>query len=1009
VPAAEEKPTRTRRTKKSEAATEEGAPPEEKPQRRRRTKADAAPETPVEPTPELPDEAPPRRTRGLRRTRTVAAPTLMVSPEPEVPIESAPAEDDDPEAQALTSRRTRGGRRRTRAAEPVEAIAPIRSAHTPEPLPPPYVPLPAEVLANLAETRLEKRNGVVELQVSGEVHLPLWFFVNTEMDPEARPLAQRQIRLAYEAGVRIFTVLAHLPWKTRTGERRYDLLDDVLSFVAENAPEALILPRLIFSPPGSFVRANPGDMVRYANGEEGDISIASRKFWEGEADEALRAAVEHVAQGPFADKVFGFYLEHGEWLYERGLGFDSSEANQQGFKAWLRLKYKNSLVALRAAWHDGSVTFDTARIPDWPAPSGSTLFLGPREGRYVDFHEYSSEVAAQTILRLGKAVKEASGGRSAVAVSYGYTLELPRAYSGHLALRTVIDSPFVDILTGPISYSGRQPGGSAPPPAPIDSVTLAGKLWVCEDDTKTPLASGRTPDGYNPRIETDEGVRACHARNLGAALAKGLGLSWMDLWGEGWLDSRETWEELAHLRRLAEAAAARRNRPVPDPDVAVLIDERAFFAVRDESLLESLVSSQRDTLLRAGVRVGFYLLSDIQKKDFPLGTKLCLFLNAFSLDAPTRAAIVERLQDDGRTLAWLFAPCANHEALTDCADVLGLHIRLQPWASKMGVTVLSNAHSPLTEHLKGQTLGEVRRVNPSFCVSDARAQVLAEYPGGGAAIAVRKHPRWQSVFLGEPTLTRPLLRGLLRLSGVSPLTVDDDVAWIGDGVMCLHSTEGGGTNLFLPEEGALYDGLTGETLTSGGWGARLSMPVRGTRLLFWGDDASVAALGGDVRTAPPGLSKEELPPAPAPFVFESGSALPVEEISAEDEALFRAALEGSAPIDKDTEPGGDESESEAGERRKRRRRRRGRGRGGDDEVAIEEATEAPQEPGIVAIAEPVRTPPPLEELLPDSELPEGVELPSLDEFVQEEATPRRPRRRRSRSTPSEGEPPAEME
>ncbi len=1025
-----EKPARSRRTpKKAAPAVEpvvEAPAPEPIPEapsastsaptRGRRGRGGGRGKNTPEPTPEVTPEAAPdeaesaggRRTRGLRRTRTVAAPTMMVSAEPEVP---------DPEAEALTARRTRGGRRRESSpvAETIEGtVAPRTMAAPAEPLPPVYVPLPAEILANLAETKLVKKNGVVELSVSGETRLPLWFFVNTEMDPEARPIAQRQIRLAYEAGVRIFTVLAHLPWKNRAGERRYELLDDVLSFVAENAPEALVLPRMIFSPPGSFVRANPGDMVRYASGEEGDISIASRKFWEGEADEALRAAVEHVAQGPFAGRVLGFYLEHGEWLYDKGMGFDASEANQQGFKSWLRLKYKNSLVGLRAAWSDGSVNFESARVPEWPAPTGSTLFFGPKEGRYVDFHEYSSEIAAQTILRLGKAVKEASGGRSAVAVSYGYTLELPRAYSGHLALRQVLDSPLVDILTGPISYFGRQPGGSAPPPAPIDSVTLAGKLWVCEDDTKTPLASGRTPDSYNPRIETDEGVRACHARNLGAALVKGLGLSWMDLWGEGWLDSRETWQELSALRRLAEQAAARRTRPALDPEVAVIVDERAFFSVRDESLLENLISSQRDTLLRAGVRVGFYLLSDVVKKDFPLGAKLVLFLNAFSLDAPTRAAIIDRLQGEGRTLAWLFAPCGLEESLSECTDVIGMHVRLQPWSSKLGATVLSNMNSPLTEHLKGQALGDPRRANPSFGVVDARAQVLAEYPGGGAALAVRKHPRWQSVFLGEPSLPRPLLRGLLRLAGISPLTVDDDVAWVGDGVMCLHSTEGGGTNVFLPEDAALFDGLTGETLTSGGWGARLSMPLRGTRLLFWGKETDIAALGGDVRAASPGLTKAELPPPPAPFVFESGSALPVTEISAEDEALFRAALEGDfapdkgevpAPLSVAAAPEATVTETaEEGERRKRRRRRRGRGRTEDGELTPEggEDTESSEDsaPEVVETESPARAVPSLSELLPDSELlPEGVELLTPEEFVEEAAPRRRARRRRTTGTP----------
>ena len=126
-----------------------------------------------------------------------------------------------------------------------------------EPLPPQYQPLPDDVLARLPETRIQVRKNVPDLVVNGESRLPLWFFVNTEEalfgdDAAARDIAQREIRLAYEAGIRTFTILAHLPWRARSGERRYAPLDDTLQFVADNAPDALILPRLILSPPASW-------------------------------------------------------------------------------------------------------------------------------------------------------------------------------------------------------------------------------------------------------------------------------------------------------------------------------------------------------------------------------------------------------------------------------------------------------------------------------------------------------------------------------------------------------------------------------------------------------------------------------------------------------------------------------------------------------------------------------------------------------------------------------------
>ncbi|MES2463523.1 MAG: hypothetical protein V4671_23365 [Armatimonadota bacterium] len=1015
--------------------------------------------SPAETPPAAPDDSgAPKRIRGLRRTP--AAPTEFL-PAPTLAAEIVPVPSEEAEGAAEAPKRIRGLRTRRVITAVASLVTPTLAAETPpqDLLPPPYQPLPDEVLARLPETKIVVNKGIADLVINGAPQLPLWFFVNTEAaeDPETgRETAIRQIRLAYESGIRFFTLLSHLPWKMRSGERRYDILDSMLQMVAENAPEAMILPRLIFSPPLSWERTHPDEMALYTDGEPGDVSFASREFWEGEADETVRAAVEHVAEGPHAGRVFGFYLEHAEWLYEKGRGYDISPANEAGFRSWLRQRYKNNEVVLRAAWHDGGVTFDAAEIPSYPPPAGSTLFFGPRETRWSDFHEYSSDIVAQVITRLGKAVKEASGGRSAVAVSYGYTLEINRAASGHFALAQVLQSPNIDILTGPISYSGRTPGGAATFPAPIDSVTLAGKLWISEDDSKTHRASDETPDTYNPKIANLEGTRAVQARNFGAALARGTGISWMDLWGEGWLDDQEIWQGIAYLRNLAEGVAARRHAPdspgLPEPDVAVIVDERSFFGVRsDEFLLGHLVAQQRDALLRSGANIGFYLLSDLAKPEFPAAPKLLLFLNAYRIPGNVRAAIRERFQDDGRTLAWLYAPGTRETAdgvVTELSEVIGMQLRLQPWGSKAGTQALSGARSPLSDALRGQKIGEETRFNPTYYAADPKATALGEYVAtGNPSLALRKHARWQSVFIGEvASLTVPLLRGLYRLSGVPTLTVDDDAAWIGDNLLCLHSAPGGGTTVYLPEESVLFDLLTGETLASDGFGARLSMPPRGTRLLFFGDASEVARFGGDPNDGPPGLTREELPVLPAPFVFEAGPTAPAPAkvrsapaagvpVDPEDEALFTAALgEEFVPTEAEIGDGGvavaAETESEAAARKKRRRRRRGRGKRGDlaegaeiepgaegeagllgdededidedesdPEIALDVESESIEytemTPGVMifdvatetfaASVPPGPAPrvrPSLEELLPQSDLPDGGELPPIpDELL----------------------------
>ena len=387
-------------------------------------------------------------------------------------------------------------------------------------------------------------------------------------------------------------------------------------------------------------------------------------------------------------------------------------------------------------------------------------------------------------------------------------------------------------------------------------------------------------------------------------------------------------------------------------------------------LVHEVVAQQRDALLRSGANIGFYLLSDLLKPEFPAGPKLLLFLNAYHIPVSVRAVIRDRFQNDGRTLAWLYAPGTletSDGAAAELSEVIGMQLRLQPWGSKAGTQAVSGPSAPLRDALRGQKIGEETRFNPTYYAADLKAVAFGEYTAtGNPSIAVRKHPRWQSVFIGEvASLTVPLLRGLYRLSGIATLTVDDDVAWIGDNLLCLHSAPGGGTTVYLPEEGVLFDLLTGETLASDGFGARFAMPPKGTRLLFFGDASEVARLGGDPNDGPPGLTREELPALPTPFAFESApaaaprsapftvtaaaSAVPV---NGEDEALFVAALDSEfGPVAIENEesliaaasPAVTTAESEAeAARKKRRRRRRGRGRR-SDQAEGGEGTEAEAE------------------------------------------------------------------
>ena len=95
---------------------------------------------------------------------------------------------------------------------------------------------------------------------------------------------------------------------------------------------------------------------------------------------------------------------------------------------------------------------------------------------------------ADCVCRAGPRRAAGVARRKLVVFFYGYVFEFGAirngpATSGHYALRRVLDCPDIDVLCSPISYFDRGLGQSAPAMTAAESVALAGKMWLYEDDT----------------------------------------------------------------------------------------------------------------------------------------------------------------------------------------------------------------------------------------------------------------------------------------------------------------------------------------------------------------------------------------------------------------------------------------------------------------------------------------------------------------------------------------------
>ncbi len=647
---------------------------------------------------------------------------------------------------------------------------------------------------------------------------------------------ESQIKMAAQVGVNFVSFPIGMPWPAPGEPADWNAVDRACERVLHANPEALLLPRFGADPPDWWRLAHPDDVMTWEDGSHQHHAVVASPLYRRDASERVAALVEHL-EAKFGDHMAGYHpcgQNTGEWFYQDTWGSilnGYAPADANAWRAWLQDRYKTD-SALRGAWRDTTVTLNDAPVPSPALRRGSPagILRDPAtEKPLIDFAEFQQQAMAGLVCDLAHAVRQASHGRKLVVFFYGYLFEfgpvrLGPSTCGHYALRRVLDCPDVDVLCSPISYFDRGIGGSAPSMTAAESVALAGKLWLCEDDTRTYLGSGDFPGKYDGAKDLPE-TRTMLLRNVAHEATRNFATWWMDLGMTGWFNDARIWDEMRRIEAVdqvfLESCIAFR------PEVAAIIDER--------SMVETSASAWRVTnpgiyqvrrpLARLGAPYGQYLLDDVLRGR--VRSRLCVFLNAWQLSSAQRKQLRARL--GGTTRVWCYAP-GIHDGDASSPDAMreltGFRlVSVSPakaWATPTGTGQQLGLQSPF---------GVDEPVTPLFAAADANAaETLATYPDGSAAVALRKSADGWSLFVGAPGLTSDLLRIAARKAGVHLYTETDCNVYANGPVIALHAAQDGTVTLHTGHPGRVYDasdgGLVGE-----GPHITLSMRKGDTRIL----------------------------------------------------------------------------------------------------------------------------------------------------------------------------------
>jgi hypothetical protein len=693
-----------------------------------------------------------------------------------------------------------------------------------------------------AETAV--RDGRTVILVNGEPLQPMIYALTEGGRFTWEPTPHKNLQSFAQLGFRLYQIDVWFNdiWRA-DGRLDLDTPAKQIRGVLECCPQAAVFLRLHVNSPSWWNVKFPDECTGYADGPAatapgGDDcdrglrhSMASTK-WRAEATERLVEFCRRLSAMPEGDAVVGLHIAggvYGEWHY---WGFahqpDTGKAMTRRFREWLREKYGDD-AALRAAWNDPQATLAAAEVPnlDQRRKTSDGVFRDPqKERRVIDYYRCQQEQVADNVIHFCRKAKENWPRRLMTGVFYGYYFGMfdMMAPGGHLEMGRVLNSPYVDYLSAPLSYEvwSRQVGGAGQARGIPKSCALHGKLWLNEVDHPTLLGDcfGRVPP-FRPVTLADS--IATMRRNAFTSFAEGMGFWWYDFGPKGaggWWDHPALLAEVGKLKKTFEAAA---KKPyASDADVLFVYDTECFYDLggpEADPITNTIINLTSSDVRRSGVVTDRVLLMDLDRVDLK-PYRVIVFADCLRLTEKQRTFISTKVACDGRHVVWLYAPgyCDGEKLdLGHVSQVTGMKLVRVEISGPPRIVVQA-------DRFPAAKFGLDRPLRPIFAVQDREATALGRFEGGDfVGFARKKLPHHTAWYCALPPRDSALLRAMFREGSAHIFDDQDDAVNSGGGILCIHTEKGGPRKIVLrngkviettlpPRSTTLFDNTTGETV-----------------------------------------------------------------------------------------------------------------------------------------------------------------------------------------------------
>ena len=348
-------------------------------------------------------------------------------------------------------------------------------------------------------------------------------------------------------------------------------------------------------------------------------------FWKESVGRYLKDFVQYVNK-KYGDRIAAYVLACGatdEW-YDYSLGTEDHH-RRNAWRNWCRLNGFADPVDIPPASIREHISHDD-------------FLRDPQEDEHaIRYWKFCNQSIADTILSFASIVRKVIRKKAQIGCFYGYILEKAAqnlVSCGHLEYERVLDSPDIDFLISPGTYSeARRIGGGSGFLVPHGSAAIRSKRLLHECDQRTHTYNSYLTSEINLRLNTawpnEVSTVAGLKREASLALINRTHLWWFDMWGD-FYQGEAVMNTLGKIQEIWKSCAV---SPAEDVcEIAMIVDpESTYYLNQDHPDIPEMNRGIRNKMNLIGAPFEVYSFNDIPKiKNFKQ-YRLVVFTSLFNM------------------------------------------------------------------------------------------------------------------------------------------------------------------------------------------------------------------------------------------------------------------------------------------------------------------------------------------------------------------------------------------